>query len=122
MPRFYFPPWTRHHRSTNQSPRQSRRQAKFLLRESAHTGRNANAIALTFTVDREGGGATRRDQRDVGVRSGDFELGGSIPFATIADRVELTIDFNAKRVGPPLAFKGQVIVGAIMSLHNNYKL
>jgi hypothetical protein len=30
---------------------------------------------------------------------GDFKLGGNIPFVKIADRVELTIDLKAARVG-----------------------
>jgi len=29
----------------------------------------------------------------------------AIKFVTIADRVDLTIDFKATRVGPPLVFK-----------------
>ncbi|HSZ60161.1 MAG TPA: YceI family protein [Terriglobales bacterium] len=39
------------------------------------------------------------DRRDYGMNKG-------IPFVTIADRVEVTVDLKAKRVsGPPLAFK-----------------
>jgi polyisoprenoid-binding protein YceI len=63
--------------------------------------------ALTFTVDREGGGATGEIKGTLVFDRRDFELGGSIPFVKIADRVELTIDFKATRVGPPLVFKGQ---------------
>lgn len=60
---------------------------------------------LTFIADREGegrgeiAGSLWFDRRD-------FDLGGSIPFVKIADEVELTIDFKAKRIsGPPLLFK-----------------
>lgn len=63
--------------------------------------------ALTFTVDREGGGATGEIKGTLVFDRRDFELGGGIPFVRIADRVELTIDFKATRVGPPLVFKGQ---------------
>ena len=63
--------------------------------------------ALTFTVDRETGGATGEIKGTLVFDRRDFELGGSMPFVTIADRVELTIDFKATRVGPPLVFKGQ---------------
>ena len=63
--------------------------------------------ALTFTVDREGGGATGEIKGTLVFDRRDFELGGSIPFVKIADRVELTIDFKATRVGPPLVFNGQ---------------
>ena len=61
--------------------------------------------SLTFTVDRESGGATGEIRGTLLFDRRDFELGGSIPFVTIADRVELTIDFKATRVGPPLVFK-----------------
>jgi polyisoprenoid-binding protein YceI len=63
--------------------------------------------ALTFTVDREVGGATGEIKGTLVFDRRDFELGGGIPFVKIADRVELTIDFKATRVGPPLVFKGQ---------------
>ena len=62
---------------------------------------------LTFTVDREGGGATGGIKGTLVFDRRDFELAGGIPFVKIADRVELTIDFKATRVGPPLVFKGQ---------------
>ena len=62
--------------------------------------------ALTLTVDREGG-ATGEIKRTLVFDRRDFELGGNIPFVEIADRVELTIDFKAIRVGPPLVFNGQ---------------
>lgn len=61
--------------------------------------------SLTFTVDREGGGATGEIRGTLVFDRRDFELGGGIPFVTIADRVDLTIDFKARRVGPPLVFK-----------------
>jgi len=61
--------------------------------------------ALTFTTDREGGDATGEIKGTLVFDRRDFELGGGIPFVTIADRVELTIDFRATRVGPPLVFK-----------------
>jgi len=36
----------------------------------------------------------------------DYGINGSIPFVTIANRVEVSVDLNAKRVsGPPVAFK-----------------
>lgn len=60
---------------------------------------------LTFAADKEADGRGEItgtlwfDRRD-------FGLGGSIPFVKIADYVELTIDFKAKRIsGPPLLFK-----------------
>lgn len=59
--------------------------------------------ALTFTVDREGGGGEIK--ATLGFDRRDFALGGSIPFVTIADRVALTVDFKATRVGPPLVSK-----------------
>ena len=63
--------------------------------------------ALTLTVDREEGGATGEIKGTLVLDRRDFELGGGIPFVKIADRVELTIDFKATRVGPPLVFNGQ---------------
>ena len=54
--------------------------------------------ALTFTVNRDAGG-------DTGEIKGVSGLGGGIKFVTIADRVDVTIDFKATRVGPPLVFK-----------------
>ena len=60
---------------------------------------------LTFTADREGEG-TGEIEGTLWFDRRDFDLGGSIPFVTIADRVELTIDFKATRVsGPALLFK-----------------
>ena len=36
----------------------------------------------------------------------DYGLDGSIPFIKIADRVEVTVSFQAKRVsGPPVIFE-----------------
>jgi polyisoprenoid-binding protein YceI len=60
---------------------------------------------LTFTADREGEG-TGEIEGTLWFDRRDFELGGSIPFVIIADRVELTIDFKSTRVsGPALLFK-----------------
>lgn len=60
---------------------------------------------LTFEADREGEG-TGQIRGTMAFDRKDFELGGSISFVRIADRVELTIDFKATRVrGPPLLFK-----------------
>ena len=60
---------------------------------------------LSFTVDRDAGGATGEVKGILTVDRRDFGLGGGIKFVTIADRVDVTIDFEATRVGPPLAFK-----------------
>ena len=60
---------------------------------------------LTFTVDREAGGATGEIKGVLTIDRKDFGLGGGIHFVTIADRVDLTIDFKATRVGPPLVIK-----------------
>jgi len=61
--------------------------------------------ALTFTVDREAGGATGEIKGVLTIDRRDFGLGGGIRFVTIADRVDVTIDFKATREGPPLVFK-----------------
>ena len=61
--------------------------------------------ALTFTVDRDAGGATGEIKGILTIDRRDFGLGGGIRFVTIADRVDITIDFKATRVGPPLVFK-----------------
>ena len=61
--------------------------------------------ALTFTVNREAGGATGEIKGVLTIDRRDFGLAGGIHFVTIADRVDLTIDFKATRVGPPLVFK-----------------
>jgi polyisoprenoid-binding protein YceI len=59
---------------------------------------------LTFTVTREAGGGSIKgtmafDRKDYGMNKG-------IPFVTIADRVEVIVDLNGKRVsGPPVALK-----------------
>jgi polyisoprenoid-binding protein YceI len=60
---------------------------------------------LVLTVDREGKasgeikGTMAFDRKDYGMNSG-------IPFITIADRVEVTVSLQAKRVsGPPVIFK-----------------
>jgi polyisoprenoid-binding protein YceI len=63
------------------------------------------ADTLTLTTDSEGKGVGEIkgtmafDRKDYGVD-------GSIPFIKIADRVEVTIAFQAKRVsGPPVIFE-----------------
>ena len=61
--------------------------------------------ALTFTVDRDAGGATGAIKGVLSINRRDFGLGGGIRFVTIADRVDITINFKATRVGPPLVFK-----------------
>jgi len=60
---------------------------------------------LTFTVTGKGTGSGEIkgtmafDRKDYGMNKG-------IPFVTIADRVEVTVDLKGKRVsGPPLVFK-----------------
>jgi polyisoprenoid-binding protein YceI len=60
---------------------------------------------LTFTVTGKGTGAgsitgtMAFDRKDYGMNKG-------IPFVTIADRVEVTVDLKGKRVsGPPVVFK-----------------
>ena len=58
--------------------------------------------ALTFTVNRDTGGSTGEIKGILGINRKDYGLGGGIRFVTIADRVNVTIDFQAKRVGPPL--------------------
>jgi polyisoprenoid-binding protein YceI len=60
---------------------------------------------LTFTVDRDAGGASGEIKGVLTIDRRDFGLGGGIRFVTIADRVDVTIDFKATRVGPPLVFK-----------------
>jgi polyisoprenoid-binding protein YceI len=60
---------------------------------------------ITFTVDREAGGATGEVKGVLTFDRNDFGLGGGIRFVTIADRVDVTIDLKATRVGPPLVFK-----------------
>jgi len=60
--------------------------------------------SLAFAVDREAGGATGEIKGVLTIDRRDFGLGGGIKFVTIADRVDLTIDFKATRVGPPLVW------------------
>jgi len=55
---------------------------------------------LTFTVDREAGGATGEIKGVLTIDRKDYGLGGGIHFVTIADRVDLTLDFKATRDGP----------------------
>jgi len=61
--------------------------------------------ALTFTVDRDAGGATGEIKGVLTIDRRDFGLGGGIKFVTIADRVDVTIDFKATREGPALVFQ-----------------
>jgi hypothetical protein len=62
-------------------------------------------MGLTFTVDRDAGGTTGQIKGIITIDRTDFGLGAGVKFVTIAHRVDLTIDFRAERVGPPLAFK-----------------
>ena len=60
-------------------------------------------LALVISGKGTGTGAIKGtmafDRKDYGMNSG-------IPFISIADRVEVTVDFKGKRVsGPPLVFK-----------------
>ena len=65
----------------------------------------SKAETLTFTADREGEG-TGEIQGTLRFDRKDFGLGGHVHFVTIADRVELIVDFKATRLsGPPLLFK-----------------
>ena len=60
--------------------------------------------ALTLTTDSEGKGVGEIKGTMAFDRK-DYGMDGSIPFIRIADRVEVTIAFQAKRVsGPPLIF------------------
>ena len=60
---------------------------------------------LNFVADREGQG-TGEIKGILWFDRKDFGLDGGVPFVKIADRVEVTIDFKATRVGgPPLLFK-----------------
>jgi polyisoprenoid-binding protein YceI len=61
--------------------------------------------ALTFTVNRDAGGDTGTIKGLLTINRKDYGLGGGIRFVTIADRVDVTIDFKARRVGPALLFK-----------------
>jgi polyisoprenoid-binding protein YceI len=63
--------------------------------------------ALTFTVDRDAWGDTGEIKGVLTIDRRDFGLEGGIRFVTIADRVDVTIDFKATRVGPPLVLKHQ---------------
>ena len=60
---------------------------------------------LAFTDDPEGKG-TGEIKGTMAFDRKEFGMNSGIPFIRIADRVEVTIDFKAKRVsGPPLLFK-----------------
>jgi len=56
-------------------------------------------------VNRDNGGATGEIKGGLTIDRRDFGLGGGIKFVTIADRVDVTIDFRATRTGPALVFK-----------------
>ena len=53
---------------------------------------------LTFTVDRDAGGATGEIKGVLTIDRRDFGLGGGIHFVTIADRVDLAVDFLGCKV------------------------
>jgi polyisoprenoid-binding protein YceI len=74
-------------------------QGTFTLRGISKTE------ALTFTVNRDAGGDTGEIKGTLTINRNDYGLGGGIRFVTIADRVDVTVAFKAKRVGPPLEFK-----------------
>lgn len=60
---------------------------------------------LNFVADREGEG-TGEIKGTLWFDRRDFGLDGGVPLVKIADRVEVTIDFKATRIGgPPLLFK-----------------
>jgi polyisoprenoid-binding protein YceI len=62
------------------------------------------ADTLNLTTDREGKGVGEIKGTMAFDRK-DYGMDGRIPFVTIADRVEVTIAFQAKRVsGPPVIF------------------
>ena len=56
-------------------------------------------------MNRDNGGATGEIKGGLTIDRRDFGLGGGIKFVTIADRVDVTIDFRATRTGPALVFK-----------------
>jgi polyisoprenoid-binding protein YceI len=60
---------------------------------------------LTFTVDRDAGGANVEIKGVLTMDRNDFGLGGGIRFVTIADRVDVTIASKAARVGPALVMR-----------------
>jgi polyisoprenoid-binding protein YceI len=60
---------------------------------------------LTLTADTEGKGVGEIKGTMAFDRK-DYGMDGSIPFIKIADRVEVTVSFHAKRVsGPPVLFE-----------------
>jgi polyisoprenoid-binding protein YceI len=60
---------------------------------------------LTMTADTEGKGIGEIKGTMAFDRK-DYGMDGSIPFIKIADRVEVTVSFHAKRVsGPPVLFE-----------------
>jgi polyisoprenoid-binding protein YceI len=61
---------------------------------------------VTFSVTREGEAASGDVKGTMAFDRKDYGMNKGIPFVTIADRVEVTLDLKVKRVsGPPLVFK-----------------
>ena len=61
---------------------------------------------LTLTVSGERGSGSGEIKGTMAFDRKDYGMNKGIPFVTIADRVEVTVDLKAKRVsGPPLVFK-----------------
>ena len=60
--------------------------------------------SLTFAVNRDVAGDTGEIKGILTISRKDYGLGGRVRFISIADRVDVTINFKAKRVGPHLAF------------------
>jgi polyisoprenoid-binding protein YceI len=81
------------------SPNTYQVQGKFTIRGVTKTD------SLMLTADSEGKGIGEIKGTMAFDRK-DYGMDGSIPFIRIADRVEVTIAFQAKRVsGPPVIFK-----------------
>jgi len=61
---------------------------------------------LTFTFTGTRGSGSGNVRGTMAFDRKDFGMNKSIPFVTIADRIEVSLDFNVKRIsGPPLVFK-----------------
>jgi polyisoprenoid-binding protein YceI len=89
----------------------------FRSTKIAQTGPDAFAVAGDFTV----GGVTKSQTLalkvthagsagdiygTMGISRKDYGMTGSVPFVTIADRVDVAVDLKARRVrGPPVAVK-----------------
>jgi len=63
---------------------------------------NSKAESLTFNINRDAEGSTGNIKGILTINRRDYGLDGGVKFVTIADRVDVMIDFKAKRVGPPL--------------------